>query len=49
MIPYIFKNLRLDRILWRRKATRQDSQSPNFNTGRCLYYGRGDIRNSDHR
>ena len=29
--------------------TRQDSQSANFDTGKCLYYGRSDIRFSDHR
>ena len=40
----------LDRILWRRrKVTTIDRENKNFNTGKCLYYGRADIRCSDHR
>ncbi len=38
-----------DRILWRRRATKQEMESRNFNPGKCIYYGRADIRYSDHR
>ena len=39
-----------DRVLWkRRKVTKVDEQNDNFNAGKCLYYGRSDIRYSDHR
>ena len=39
-----------DRVLWkRRRVTKADEANGNFNTGKCLYYGRADIRSSDHR
>jgi len=39
-----------DRILWRRrKVTTIDRENKTFNSGKCLYYGRADIRCSDHR
>lgn len=44
------KLLDLDRVLWkRRKLTAQDRENPNFDIGKCLYYGRADVRLSDHR
>jgi hypothetical protein len=42
--------LYIDRVLWkRRRLTAQDRENSKFDTGKCLYYGRADVRLSDHR
>jgi synaptojanin len=39
-----------DRVLWKRRIlSKADLNNEDFNHGRCLYYGRADIRLSDHR
>ncbi len=39
-----------DRVLWRRRRiTKTEENDRNFDSGKCLYYGRADIRCSDHK
>lgn len=39
-----------DRVLWKRNKFGKVHESDEFfNSGKCLYYGRSDIRFSDHR
>jgi len=39
-----------DRVLWRRRLiTRKEVENKGLDTTKCLYYGRADIRYSDHR
>jgi hypothetical protein len=39
-----------DRVLWKRRPlTKAEEADEYFNVGKCLYYGRADIRYSDHR
>lgn len=38
-----------DRVLWSRRRLTKYENDVNFNPGKCLYYGRADIRYSDHR
>ncbi|ODN00591.1 Synaptojanin-1 [Orchesella cincta] len=41
-----------DRVLWKRKMPLSDmskSPPPDWNPGRCLHYGRAELKQSDHR
>lgn len=38
-----------DRVLWRRRIQQQDADNPNFNHGKLLFYGRAELKQSDHR
>jgi synaptojanin len=38
-----------DRVLWRRRIQQLDADNPNFNPGRLLFYGRAELKQSDHR
>lgn len=36
-------------MLWRRRVQQQDVDNPNFNHGKLLFYGRAELKQSDHR
>ena len=38
-----------DRVLWRRRIQQLDADNPNFNPGKLLFYGRAELKQSDHR
>lgn len=38
-----------DRILWRRRIQQLDADNPNWNPGTLLFYGRAELKQSDHR
>lgn len=38
-----------DRVLWRRRMQQADADNPNWNPGRLLFYGRAELKQSDHR
>lgn len=38
-----------DRVLWRRRKMLQDDSVYDWNEGRLLYYGRAELKQSDHR
>lgn len=38
-----------DRVLWRRRVQQTDSENPNWNFGNLLFYGRAELKQSDHR
>lgn len=38
-----------DRVLWRRRIQQMDADNPNFNPGKLLFYGRAELKQSDHR
>lgn len=38
-----------DRVLWRRRIQQADSDNPNWNPGKLLFYGRAELKQSDHR
>lgn len=38
-----------DRVLWRRRMQQFDADNPNFNPGKLLFYGRAELKQSDHR
>lgn len=38
-----------DRVLWRRRIQQQDADNPNWNPGKLLFYGRAELKQSDHR
>lgn len=38
-----------DRVLWRRRMQQADSDNPNWSPGKLLFYGRAELKQSDHR
>ncbi|KAG5671456.1 hypothetical protein PVAND_001652 [Polypedilum vanderplanki] len=38
-----------DRVLWRRRQQQADADNPNWNPGHLLFYGRAELKQSDHR
>lgn len=38
-----------DRVLWRRRVQQLDADNPNWNPGKLLFYGRAELKQSDHR
>lgn len=38
-----------DRVLWRRRQQQLDADNPHFNPGKLLFYGRAELKQSDHR
>ena len=38
-----------DRVLWRRRIQQLDADNPNWNPGKLLFYGRAELKQSDHR
>lgn len=39
-----------DRVLWKRRVQQPDSdKSPSWNFGNLVYYGRAELKQSDHR
>jgi phosphatidylinositol-bisphosphatase len=38
-----------DRVLWRRRMQQADADNPNWNPGQLLFYGRAELKQSDHR
>lgn len=38
-----------DRVLWRRRIQQLDADNPHWNPGKLLFYGRAELKQSDHR
>lgn len=38
-----------DRVLWWRRQQQLDTDNPHFNPGKLLFYGRAELKQSDHR
>ena len=39
-----------DRVLWKRRAHQPDpDKNPGWNIGKLIYYGRAELKQSDHR